>query len=60
MTPFRSALGNVVFNLISVAFLVALWLLYDKFAPLLAYGAIMAQRYAIHCWLAKHGISLRS
>ena len=59
MTPFRSALGNVIFNLISLAFLVALFLLYGKFAPLLAYGAILSQRYAIHCYVQRFGISLR-
>jgi hypothetical protein len=59
LSPIGSAIGNIVFNAISVLFLVALWYLYGKFAPLLAYGAIISQRYAIHCWLSRYGVGLR-
>lgn len=58
-SPFRRAVAVIICHLIEMAFVVALWSLYDPFAAVLAVGAIIANRYAIHCWLSKFGISLR-
>lgn len=59
MTPFNRALGNVVFNLLSGAFVVAAWLMFGHVAAVFVVGAMIAQRAAIHCWLTQYGLSLR-
>lgn len=60
MSPFKSALGNVIFNIISFVFAVTIYVNYGPVAAALTAGIILTQRAAIHCWLmGKHGISLR-
>lgn len=60
MTPFRSALGNVIFNIISFVFAVLIYVNYGPIAAALTAGIVLTQRAALHCWLmGKYGISLR-
>lgn len=59
MTLSRSAFGNITFNLISIVLIIAICWLYGSLAGSLAVCVAMSQRYALHFWVSKYGLSLR-